>query len=380
MALPAPVPERSSILPPLFQFVPRYFSRSLLCVNVQEYTRSCSVFLFLDSLRAFFLTLSSLLSSFPLFSAPLFSSPLLLSPPFSYSPPPSSSFSLSILFLIVQDPLEFVSALLTLHALLSEVQHLKINGRHWPSPSLESLDDTSSTYAPPLQDPLVDLTIFSGVTILEIDCVPPERVTNLPKLSAELRLLKFSRCGIFDLSAIFGGSSSSSSPIYPKLTHFKAASCSIDELSGLSPSPSSSLPPPISLLTGLQSLNLSGNNLLKYETALAGLASLVQLVRVDLSFNAISSMDNAFTLLGNVKMLILTGNRLSSAKGIDRLYSLEYLALDNNCIEAIQDVAGVARLPCLADIQLQVSAPLVVYLFFSIAFVSSCFSSRVVFG
>jgi len=243
------------------------------------------------------------------------------------------------------DPLEFVSALLTLFNLLSLVDHLKINGRHWPSPSPESLDDTSE-YLPPLpSSPTFSLSIFPKTSILEIDCVPPENVLDLPSLAPTLRLLKFSRCGIFDLSAIIGDVT------YPILTHFKAASCAIDELSNLNPPPP--LHPPFKALAALVSLNLSGNNLLLHTTALAGLSSLCLLERLDLSFNAIMSMDSAHTLLGNVKVLILTGNRLTTAKGLDRLYSLEYLALDNNNINTTQDVVGVTRLPCLADILLQ---------------------------
>jgi hypothetical protein len=219
------------------------------------------------------------------------------------------------------DPFEFVSALLTLHALFSKVDHLRVNGRHWPAPPPPP-DDGAKEYAPPASEPRVDLSLFSNVSVLEVDCVPPERVANLPSLAPRLRLLKFSRCGIFDAPALFG-----STP-FPALTHFKASSCALDELSGLASSP-----PPLALLSNLQSLNLSDNNLLSHETALAGLSSLSSLSRLDLSFNALSSMAGCNALLGNVKMLFLTGNRLTSAEGVDRLYSLELLALDNNAIE-----------------------------------------------
>jgi ribosomal protein L30E len=32
-------------------------------------------------------------------------------------------------------------------------------------------------------------------------------------------------------------------------------------------------------------------------------------------------------MLGNIKVLLLTGNRLTSGKGLEKLYAVEYLAI-----------------------------------------------------
>lgn len=57
-------------------------------------------------------------------------------------------------------------------------------------------------------------------------------------------------------------------------------------------------------------------------------------------------------LLGNLKVLLLSGNRIASAQGLDRLYSLERLSLDRNNIQDLADVAGLARLPELSMLDL----------------------------
>ena len=64
-------------------------------------------------------------------------------------------------------------------------------------------------------------------------------------------------------------------------------------------------------------------------------------------------MDGAFLLLGNIRTLVLTGNRISSAGGLDRMYSLERLSLDNNQIEALWNIAGLANLPNLTHLDIK---------------------------
>eukprot|EP00978_Attheya_sp_CCMP212_P034878 scaffold148867_cov58-Attheya_sp.AAC.1 len=63
-------------------------------------------------------------------------------------------------------------------------------------------------------------------------------------------------------------------------------------------------------------------------------------------------MEGAFRCLGNVKSLILTGNQLTSTRGLERLYALERLDLDENNISALPDVAGIAGLPDLEALTL----------------------------
>jgi len=57
--------------------------------------------------------------------------------------------------------------------------------------------------------------------------------------------------------------------------------------------------------------------------------------------------------IGNVTELILTGNEISSTRGLDRLFSLEKLALDENNIHNLADIAGIARIPFLMNFDLR---------------------------
>ena len=57
--------------------------------------------------------------------------------------------------------------------------------------------------------------------------------------------------------------------------------------------------------------------------------------------------------IGNVTELILTGNEITSTRGIDRLFSLEHLSLDENNIQSLVNVAGIAKLPFLMEFDLK---------------------------
>ena len=88
-----------------------------------------------------------------------------------------------------------MSALLTLHELLKSVQHLRLTGKHWPKRDRDdtpsSANDNSTPVAPTELDPIVDLSLFPNVSILEIEAVPPEALRNLSVVFPKLRLLKF---------------------------------------------------------------------------------------------------------------------------------------------------------------------------------------------
>ena len=57
--------------------------------------------------------------------------------------------------------------------------------------------------------------------------------------------------------------------------------------------------------------------------------------------------------IGNVTELILTGNEISSTRGLDRLFSLERLSLDENKIQTLSSIAGVAKIPFLMNFDLK---------------------------
>jgi hypothetical protein len=98
--------------------------------------------------------------------------------------------------------LQFVSALLTLHELLKSVQHLRLTGKQWPKRDKDDIPSSSnsdrSTLVGPIElDPIVDLSLFPNVSILEIEAVPPEAIRNFSTVFPKLRLLKFEvRMGI----------------------------------------------------------------------------------------------------------------------------------------------------------------------------------------
>ena len=57
------------------------------------------------------------------------------------------------------------------------------------------------------------------------------------------------------------------------------------------------------------------------------------------------SLDTAYARLGQIVSLSLSHNKLTSARGIDRLYGLQRLQLDNNKISELTNIAGIGRLP-----------------------------------
>lgn len=65
------------------------------------------------------------------------------------------------------------------------------------------------------------------------------------------------------------------------------------------------------------------------------------------------SMKEIFMHIGNVKELILSGNEISSVQGLDRLFSLERLSLDENKIEHLADISRLAKLPFLMNLDIK---------------------------
>lgn len=64
-------------------------------------------------------------------------------------------------------------------------------------------------------------------------------------------------------------------------------------------------------------------------------------------------MKDVFMHIGNVKELILSGNEITSSQGLDRLFSLERLSLDQNKIQHLATISGLAKLPFLTNFDLK---------------------------
>jgi len=64
-------------------------------------------------------------------------------------------------------------------------------------------------------------------------------------------------------------------------------------------------------------------------------------------------MDDIFMHIGNITELILTGNEISTTRGLDRIFSLERLSLDENKIQQLPHISGVAKMPFLVNFDLK---------------------------
>jgi hypothetical protein len=214
--------------------------------------------------------------------------------------------------------------------------------------------------------PRVDMLVFPNLTVLYLDRIPPEWVTNLYTLHKTIRLIRSEKACIYDMTTFLFGVDGNNQDIesrrhvnLPKLEFLKVNYASIGEMSCLRGKRSSILgeevllPPPLSRLPKLRSLSLAYNEIRRVKTALAGLIHLPNLVRLDLSYNQIKSMRGADGMLGNVKVLVLTGNLLTNVDGLVKLYGLETLHLDGNKINDVSSVAGIGNLPNLMNISLK---------------------------
>jgi len=58
-------------------------------------------------------------------------------------------------------------------------------------------------------------------------------------------------------------------------------------------------------------------------------------------------MRKCHLLLGNITTINLSHNRLRHVEGLDKLYSLESLMIDNNDIRSWADIVSITHLPQL---------------------------------
>lgn len=234
-----------------------------------------------------------------------------------------------------------------LKPLLPTVSHLQIlGGSAWPEKTQQRQHSIT-----------IHVDLFPNIQGLLLDQVIPEWIFGLENIASQLTLLNMQRGCIYDMYSLFH---SASFNYFPNLTHVRLSNCSIGELSGLqlplpqSTTSSAGTPPIFSQLPHLKSINLSCNQIIRVETAVAGFKSLFQLEKIDLSHNYIGSFRNANLYLGNIHSLFLSHNSLRIVAGLDRLYSLETLFLDHNCIDSLAEFAKLAySLPQLSNFTVQ---------------------------
>ncbi|KAA0202552.1 hypothetical protein HAZT_HAZT008825 [Hyalella azteca] len=104
----------------------------------------------------------------------------------------------------------------------------------------------------------------------------------------------------------------------------------------------------VSLCRKLETINLSGNKL----SSLDYLTKLPYLISVVASNNSIVELPDLHTKLGNLVHLDLSRNKMRSLIGLACLYSLVSLDVSSNLITDIKEVEHLSKLPCLEDVVL----------------------------
>ena len=227
----------------------------------------------------------------------------------------------------------------------------------------------TSAYSSSWQAPRIDLSIFPNLTVLVLDCIPPEWLHNIDAVRTNLKLIRLQGGAVFNLdNMLFPTNHANDSKLttYPNLTHLRLSRCAVGEMSGLvkyrrfkrnesnsGKKNTKHVYSPLSRLPNLTALNLSHNEIKSASTVFAGIKNLPLLTRIDLSYNRISSLRKANYVLGNIRILMLSHNMISCLQGIDRLFSLEKLALDHNKLEDLSNVAPLVKLPCLHAVHLK---------------------------
>lgn len=73
---------------------------------------------------------------------------------------------------------------------------------------------------------------------------------------------------------------------------------------------------------------------------------------LNLSHNRVKVLSNLHLVIGNIKVLDLSDNSIESIHGLDRLLSLQNINLSQNCIDDINEVLYLAKLPMLEAVDL----------------------------
>eukprot|EP00934_Nitzschia_sp_Nitz4_P002806 Nitzschia sp. Nitz4//scaffold60_size111251//4004//8026//NITZ4_004134-RA/size111251-processed-gene-0.15-mRNA-1//1//CDS//3329555525//2796//frame0 len=224
--------------------------------------------------------------------------------------------------------------------------------------------------------PTIDLRLFPRLQVLVLESIPPTWISHLHSLRPTLQVLKWNRSCFYDyLPTLFlpdalrpsqqtsQAATNTPEPVHPivslrensdstfhsnntttifaTLTHLDLSHCGLGELSGISKTLARCAP-------HLQSVSLAHNDLVTQKSSLKPFRHASQLAKLNLSYNQITYLPQAYCYLGGqLKSLNLSHNRLVSTRGIDRLYALERLYLDHNCLSDLADVIGLSQMPQL---------------------------------
>ena len=222
--------------------------------------------------------------------------------------------------------------------------------------------------------PTLDMRVFPRVQALVLESIPPTWISHFSRLRPSLQVLRWNRACLYDyLPRLFRTvppiqakedaaatpsdkgetpapimqTSSVTKQIYPHLTHLNLNRCGIGERSGLRQTLSRCAP-------HLECVSLMHNDLVSQKAALQGLGHATRLTKLNLSYNSLTRLPQAHLYLGGqLQHLQLSYNQLETVTGLDRLYALEELWLDHNCLADLSELAGLCQLPQLKLLQLQ---------------------------
>jgi hypothetical protein len=183
--------------------------------------------------------------------------------------------------------------------------------------------------------PSLDLTIvFPSLQFLVLESVPITWIANFADVIPKLTILRIHKACLYNHCPALLAKESNT------LTHLRFNHCKLDELS--------KLPKLYRKVPKLKHLNLAHNEIHRESTALKGLVGCKFLQTLNLSWNQLQALPRAHWVLGKtLKILDLTGNRLQTLEGIDKLDGLEELYLDQNQLSNVILLQCLTKLPLL---------------------------------
>ncbi|KAL5515061.1 hypothetical protein EMCRGX_G000179 [Ephydatia muelleri] len=184
-----------------------------------------------------------------------------------------------------------------------------------------------------------DLSLFKGLTVLGLEYVRPSQVAGMDSMARQLATLEVHH-SIQALQDLLVQCPESDLPLSGlQWTHLTCANFAFNELEAIDAS--------IVMLPSLTRLDLSYNAITKLDN----LSELSHLEMVDLSYNCIRSLQGASHQLGHVKELRLSHNQISCLDGIEIL-TLECVDLSFNQISKEDELHHLTALTSLVELHL----------------------------
>lgn len=189
-----------------------------------------------------------------------------------------------------------------------------------------------------------DLIAFRGLKKLVLDGVSPENLTDTGSARETLTNLTIRNTTMSQINQILLCDCIHKDVVQLDTTKSWTALTNMD----LSDNAIRSIDASIALLPKLQSLTLDNNRI----ASIAYLDQLPFLSRLELSQNQIGECVDCHLQLGNIRTLNLSQNRIRSLHGFRKMYSLVALNVSNNQVTELVEVDEVALLPCLEELVL----------------------------